>query len=156
LGWSFVTDYNRQNKKFRHDLLFLGSIKGYEVDLDNLPLDKYVNRFPGMNILVQKARLNRVLQASDNADAITPHTWVLPADLPEVSRLVGVGSGAKACYILKPNDEAKGNGIKLFRSLQVQYIIHYTHYTHQALPITAGRVRSLPQDPAEQCARFAR
>ena len=141
LGWHATVDLGQDWTACKHDLLFLGSIKGYETDLARLPKGKYVNRFPGMNLLVRKAQLSKVLQAH-GAASITPQTWVLDSstDLTELYTLAESTALQSTCYIMKPDDGAKGEDIKIFGSLR-EAVDHYrydhckeTHVLQEYLP----------------------
>ena len=99
----------------------LGWLGRYERAVANLAMAHMVNRFPGMAEACSKVALSDALKAA-GAD-IAPPTLVLPRDKDLIKMLQWGANedeegGSAPTYILKPDDGAKGEGIRLVRTKQ--------------------------------------
>ena len=91
----------------------------YERAVANLAMAHMVNRFPGMAEACSKVALSDALKAAGGV--IAPPTLVLPRD-KDLIKMLQWGpdeeEGNAPTYILKPDDGAKGEGIRLVRTKQ--------------------------------------
>lgn len=112
--------FRQVSAKKRYDLLFLASWKGYELDIKRLAPNQYLNRFPGLAELAQKAALNDAIYAAEALSPgpakYLPRSWVLPRDLAML-RDPTSGMLDGHTYIMKPDDGNQGDGIRIMQEV---------------------------------------
>jgi tubulin polyglutamylase TTLL11 len=126
--------FQHVSSKKKYDLLFLNSWKGYELDIQRLGPSQFLNRFPGLAELAQKAALADAIEKAERlnpgSSPFSPRTWVLPRDMPLLREqtakadVKGEGMRAGHTYILKPDDGNQGDGIQIVQEIsQVEDIM---------------------------------